>query len=186
MRKTILSVAVALAMLAAMFIGGTAVTAEDLIEPIEGRPDAPVTYEEVDGELAPPDQDYYGMDDGLDEVLRENESSLKSIQGVISVMGMDMDGVPTIVVFVEEGTDTGPIPEEIDGYPVYVEEDAEVTIMPYTDDDGIAEDNATEEVPETTEEDEDESEATDYTLFIYIAIAVVVVVLIVVLISRKK
>ena len=184
MKKKVLSAVMVLAMLTAMVLGAAAVTAaEGSLEVNEAGLDDPATDERIDGEIAP-DQSYFGVDEGLDEVLRANESSLKSIQGVTSVMGMDMDGVPTIVVFVEEGTDIGPIPEEIDGYPVHVEEDAEVTIMPYAnDEEGTAEDIITDDAQETT--DEEEGEAAGYTIFIYIAIAALAIVVIVLLTKKK-
>lgn len=124
-------------------------------------------------------------DEAIERVLAEYHDELMAIEGVTGVSAMDFDGEPSIIVFVAEDAeiDEGLIPGELDGYPVVVEVDYEVSIMPFGAENGeLSFDEEEAAAGEEAEPDEDAGGET--SIWIYVAIGAVIVILLIVM-TRK-
>lgn len=125
----------------------------------------------------------------IDEVLGSHQDELMSIKGVNSVMAMEIDGVPSIIVFIAEDADVDEdlIPAELDGYPVIVEVDYEFSIMPLGEDDEVVTDTSEETAAIEPETDDAGEEGAAVNTALYIGVgAVIIILLLVLLLGRKK
>ncbi len=133
------------------------------------------------------DSDYVGMEDeAIDEVLRLHKNDLMAIEGVVEVMTMEMDGVPSIIVFVDVDNPeaANQIPGELDGYPVLVEVEQELTIMPFGAEDDDEDEGVTTDLEEASDGEVDTDEEDGGINAIYVAVGAVVMLLLL-LVLRK-
>ena len=63
----------------------------------------------------------------VEEVLKENTSRLMAVPGVVGVAQGELNGQPSVMVFVVKKSAElkGQIPESLDGYPVVIQETGE-------------------------------------------------------------
>lgn len=193
-RKQFLPVAMVFIMVGVM-LSGVGVMAEEDVGETGDTPEANVEVLEmpVEDDSDAESRDYDLIGDGeIDEVLREHQDDLMAVEGVTSVTVMNYDGEPSIIVFVEEDADIedGRIPAELDGYPVVVEVDYEVEIMPFgAEDDADSESGEDDAIIPDSEEAEDtatdpDEDAGDSNLIIYI-LGGVVIAIVLFLVLRK-
>lgn len=114
---------------------------------------------------------------GIDDVIDNHYEELMAIEGVTAVTTLEYEGVPTIIVFVNEDAvaEAGRIPEELDGYPVMIEFDYEIDINITDDNEDVPEGTASTADDETAAEEE--AVGPNFNVIFAAAVAVALVVM---------